>query len=81
MSSADDQASGSGQNEIDFFGMKLKVANPRLAALLNSDVNESVVVIGRRTFDLLAGAGQEDGLEPPDDVAGHADEAQARGRR
>jgi len=44
-------------------------------------VNESVVVIGRRTFDLLAGAGQEDGLEPPDDVAGHADEAQARGRR
>ena len=35
-------------SELEFFGVKLKVKNPHLAALLNSDVNEDVQVIGRR---------------------------------
>jgi len=34
--------------ELEFFGVKLKVKNAHLAALLNSDVNEDVQVIGRR---------------------------------
>jgi hypothetical protein len=35
-------------NELEFFGVKLKVRNAHLAALLNSDVTEDVQVIGRR---------------------------------
>jgi len=35
-------------SELEFFGVKLKVKNPRLAALLHSDVNEDVQVIGQR---------------------------------
>jgi hypothetical protein len=34
--------------ELEFFGVKLKVKNPRIAALLNSSVNEDVQVIGAR---------------------------------
>jgi hypothetical protein len=34
--------------ELEFFGVKLKVKNPYLAALLNSSVNEDVQVIGAR---------------------------------
>ncbi len=40
------QASDGG--ELEFFGVKLKVKNPHLAALLNSDVHEDVQVIGQR---------------------------------
>lgn len=80
MTRASGQASDTGQSEVDFFGMKLKVKNPRLAALLNSDVNESVVVIGRRTIDVLAGADEGDGREPREDLAGRADETQAEER-
>jgi hypothetical protein len=43
------QASDAG--ELEFFGVKLKVKNPHLAALLNSDVQEDVQVIGRRARD------------------------------
>jgi hypothetical protein len=35
-------------SEVEFFGVKLKVKNPHLAALLNSDVHEDVQVIGQR---------------------------------
>jgi len=38
-------------SSVEFFGVKLKVNNPRLAALLNSNVNEDVQVIGLRARD------------------------------
>ena len=38
-------------SEVEFFGVKLKVRNPHLAALLNSSVHEDVQVIGRRARD------------------------------
>ena len=38
--------------ELEFFGVKLRVKNPRLAALLNSNVNEDVQVIGMRARGL-----------------------------
>lgn len=43
-------------SDLEFFGVKLKVNNPRLAALLNSDVTEDVQVIGRRAREALSGA-------------------------
>ena len=43
-------------NDLEFFGVKLKVKNPRLAALLNSDVTDEVQVIGRRARDAFAGS-------------------------
>jgi hypothetical protein len=42
--------------ELEFFGVKLKVRNPRLAALLNSSVSEDVQVIGARARDAFSGA-------------------------
>jgi hypothetical protein len=42
-------------SELEFFGVKLKVNNPRLAALLNSGVNEDVQVIGRRAREAFRG--------------------------
>jgi hypothetical protein len=45
--------------EVEFFGIKLKVSSDRLATLLNSSVNDNVVVVGRRTLDLLAKADEE----------------------
>jgi hypothetical protein len=42
-------------SSVEFFGVKLKVNNPRLAALLNSSVNEDVQVIGLRARDAFAG--------------------------
>jgi hypothetical protein len=40
---------------VEFFGVKLKVKNPRLAALLNSSIGDDVQVIGRRARDAFAG--------------------------
>ena len=40
---------------VEFFGVKLRVNNPHLAALLNSSVHEDVQVIGRRARDAFAG--------------------------
>jgi hypothetical protein len=40
---------------VEFFGVKLKVHNPHLAALLNSSVSDDVQVIGRRARDAFAG--------------------------
>jgi hypothetical protein len=45
-------------SEVEFFGVKLKVHNPRLAALLNSDVTDEVQVIGRRALDAFSGEGE-----------------------
>lgn len=59
--------------DVEFFGVKLKVKNERLAALFNSSVNENVVVIGRRTFDLLARADEDEGLDALDQPAAEAD--------
>jgi hypothetical protein len=49
-------------DDLEFFGVKLRVNNPRLAALLNSGVNENVVVIGRRARDLIAAAEEDDDM-------------------
>ena len=57
--------------EVEFFGVKLKVRNPRLAALLNSNVTDDVQVIGRRARGALAGddtvGDEERGVLHPDD--------------
>jgi hypothetical protein len=50
--SEDDAASEHG--EVEFFGVKLTVRNPRLAALLNSAVTDEVQVIGRRARDAFS---------------------------
>ena len=42
-------------SEVEFFGVKLKVRSPHLAALLNSSVHEDVQVIGRRARDAFGG--------------------------
>ncbi len=68
-----DQTQDSGQPDVEFFGVKLKVANPRLATLLNSSVNENVVVIGRRTIDLLARADEEEGFDALEDTVADTD--------
>ena len=44
-----------GAGEVEFFGVKLKVNNPRLAALLNSDVTDEVTVVVRRARGVFAG--------------------------
>ena len=41
-------------SSVDFFGVKLKVNNPHLAALLNSSVTEDVQVIGVRARSAFA---------------------------
>jgi hypothetical protein len=43
-------------SDVEFFGVKLRVRNPHLAALLNSSVNEDVQVIGRRARDAFGPA-------------------------
>jgi len=58
-----DRADDIAEPDVEFFGVKLKVKNARLATLLNSSVNENVVVIGRRTVDLLARADGDEALE------------------
>jgi len=63
VTSLDGQAQDIAEPDVEFFGVKLKVKNERLATLLNSSVNENVVVIGRRTFDLLARADEDEGLD------------------
>jgi hypothetical protein len=43
---------------VEFFGVKLRVNNPHLAALLNSSVSDDVQVIGRRARDVFVGDGR-----------------------
>jgi hypothetical protein len=62
-------------SELEFFGVKLKVKNPHLAALLNSDVHEDVQVIGYRARQALRG---DEGSHAERDVAArvlHADDS------
>lgn len=73
MTAVTDNADDMDQPDVEFFGVKLKVSNPRLATLLNSSVNENVVVIGRRTADLLARADEVDGVDPETNDLGTAD--------
>jgi len=47
-------------NELEFFGVKLKVKNARLAELLNSSVTEDVQVIGARARDVFATTPEDD---------------------
>lgn len=44
---------------LEFFGCSIKCRSPRLAALLNSGVNENVVVVGQRAVEVFAKAGPE----------------------
>jgi hypothetical protein len=44
-------------SELEFFGVKLKVKNPHLAALLDSDIHEDVQVIGHRARQVLCDEG------------------------
>ena len=53
MMAADETSDG--PRGVEFFGVRLKVNNPHLAALLNSNVNDDVQVIGRRARDAFAG--------------------------
>ena len=43
-----------GAGEVEFFGVKLKVNNPSLAALLNSDVTDEVTVVAQRARGAFA---------------------------
>jgi len=60
-------------DSVEFFGVRLTVKDPRLAALLNSDVTDDVVVVGRRAIDLVT-VDDEDEAEASE---GPADEAPA----
>ena len=72
--------------EVDFFGAPIKVRSARLAALLNSDVTDDVVVVGKRARELVSPDEREDevnraldGVEartpPPDDGDDEGDDA------
>lgn len=45
---------GERPGSVEFFGVRLKVNNPHLAALLNSSVSDNVQVIGWRARDAFA---------------------------
>ena len=60
-------------SELEFFGIKLKVKDPQLAALLNSDVHDDVQVIGRRARDVLMPG--EDARAERDDAGAERDVA------
>ena len=49
--------------EVEFFGIRLKVSNTRLASLLNSNVTDDVVVIADRALALR----RTSEPEPPDE--------------
>ena len=61
--------------ELEFFGVKLKVKNPRLAALLNSSVNEDVQVIGTRAREAFTGADDERAEHDVEERVLHADDS------
>jgi hypothetical protein len=60
-----------GAGEVEFFGVKLKVNSPRLAALLNSDVTDEVSVAVRRARGTITA----DDADVVTDVRGEADDA------
>jgi hypothetical protein len=59
-------------SEVEFFGIRIKVKDPRLAALLNSNVTEDVVVVAQRAKDVF----DEETEQPAEaDSAGAAEPA------
>ena len=50
--------------EVEFFGIRLKVSNARLANLLNSSVTDDVVVIADRALALR----RTSEAEPPEET-------------
>lgn len=60
--------------EVEFFGVKLSVRSPHLAALLNSSVTEDVQVIGRRARDAF-GAGESHSVREDHERALDADDS------
>jgi hypothetical protein len=61
--------------ELEFFGVKLKVKNPHLAALLNSSVNEDVQVIGARAREAFSGAYDANAEREVEQRVLHADDS------
>lgn len=61
-------------NDVEFFGVKLKVKSPHLAALLNSSVTDDVEVIGRRALDAIAGEARAARPGASSEAPGLADE-------
>ena len=59
---------------VDFFGVKLKVNNPHLAALLNSSVTEDVQVIGLRARSAFS----VEGRSGPEAVRGYEPDSEVR---
>jgi len=55
--------------EVEFFGVELKVNNPRLAALLNSDVTDEVTVVIQRARGVFAGDESGAAADTPGDAA------------
>lgn len=51
-------------DDVDLFGVRLKVDNPRLAALLNSGVTEDAQVVGRRAREVVAPEAPPAAAEP-----------------
>ena len=65
MDDATTPASGMNRaGEVEFFGVKLKVNNPRLAELLNSDMTDEVHVVVRRARGVFAA---DDPVRPADE--------------
>ena len=58
-----------GAGEVEFFGVKLKVNNSRLAALLNSDVTDEVTVVVQRARGVFAGDEAEASADASGDAA------------
>jgi hypothetical protein len=56
-------------NEVNFFGVKIKVKSPTLASLLNSDVNDDLVVVARRAFRDGRREGGASGSAQPDEAS------------
>jgi hypothetical protein len=61
--------------ELEFFGVKLKVKNPRLAALLNSSVNEDVQVIGARAREAFSAPDDARAEREVEERVQHADDS------
>jgi hypothetical protein len=54
-----------GAGEVEFFGVKLKVNNPHLAALLNRDVTDEVTVVAHRARGVFAADGADAAADAP----------------
>jgi hypothetical protein len=52
-----------GAGEVEFFGVKLKVKDPRLAALLNSDVNDEVHTVVDRARGVFVADEQDESAD------------------